>query len=510
MADDDWAKAVDSQETSAIDISAQVKNLNLANKAASNLPSSANGSVTPNPPAPAAPTPAPVTPAAPADDWDDGEAAAPEKAPDAAAMSLLNKKVQTELYELKNDTIEVQRKDPNSPLYSVRSFEEMHLKPEILKGVYAMGFNHPSKIQETAIPSLLADPPINMIAQSQSGTGKTAAFSVAMLSRVDNNLQYPQALLLSPTYELALQTGKVVEEMAKYYPNFKVAYAVRGNMQPRGTKLTEQIIIGTPGTMLDWAQKFKFFDMKKVKVFVLDEADVMIDTQGHQDQSIRLHRLLDKQNCQQLLFSATYTPQVMNFAERVVIDPLIIRLRRDEESLDNIRQYYIECQNLSQKHNAIANLYGTITIGQCIIFCHTRKTASWLAGKLSEEGHRVAMLSGELTIEQRAAVINRFRAGNEKILITTNVSARGIDVAQVTVVINFDLPIVHETKEPDFETYLHRIGRTGRFGKKGLAINMVDSPKSREDLQKIRQHFGKPIEKLDADDVDELEKLEQR
>jgi ATP-dependent RNA helicase DDX19/DBP5 len=122
----------------------------------------------------------------------------------------------------------------------------------------------------------------------------------------------------------------------------------------------------------------------------------------------------------------------------------------------------------------------------------------------------VAMLSGELTIEQRAAVINRFRAGNEKILITTNVSARGIDVAQVTVVINFDLPIVHETKEPDFETYLHRIGRTGRFGKKGLAINMVDSPKSRDDLQKIRQHFGKPIEKLDADDVDELERLEQR
>jgi len=515
MADDDWAQAVDSQEirTQLPDISAQVKSLNLANKTPSILPTSSSGSVAP--PAPAAPAapaapPAPAAPAAPADDWEDGDAAAPEKAPDAASMSLLNKKVQTELYELKNDTVEVQRKDPNSPLYSVRSFEEMHLKPEILKGVYAMGFNHPSKIQETAIPSLLADPPINMIAQSQSGTGKTAAFSVAMLSRVDNNLSYPQALLLSPTYELALQTGKVIETMAKYYTNFKVAYAVRGNMQARGTKLTEQIVIGTPGTMLDWAIKFKFFDMKKIKVFVLDEADVMIDTQGHQDQSIRLHRQLASKTCQQLLFSATYTPQVMNFAERVVEDPLIIRLRREEESLDNIRQYYIECQNLSQKHNAIANLYGTITIGQCIIFCHTRKTASWLAGKLSEEGHRVAMLSGELTIEQRAAVINRFRAGNEKILITTNVSARGIDVAQVTVVINFDLPIVHETKEPDFETYLHRIGRTGRFGKKGLAINMVDSPKSRDDLQKIRQHFGKPIEKLDADDVDELERLEQR
>jgi len=491
MADDDWAQAVDTQESS-VSLSTQVQGLNLANISASIKP--LNG--------PAAP--ASITPA---DDWED--AAVPEKAPDSADLSLLNKKVQTKLYELKGDTIEVQRKDPNSPLYSVRSFEHMHLKPEILKGVYMMGFNQPSKIQEMAIPSLLADPPINMIAQSQSGTGKTAAFSVAMLSRVDNRLGYPQALLLSPTYELALQTGKVIEEMAKFYPNFKVAYAVRGNMQDRGTKLTEQIIIGTPGTMLDWAQKFKFFDMKKIKVFVLDEADVMIDTQGHHDQSIRLHRLLDKANCQQLLFSATYTPEVMKFAERVVIDPLIIRLRREEESLDNIRQYYIECQNLEQKHTAIANIYGTITIGQCIIFCHTRKTASWLASKLSEEGHRVSMLTGELTIEQRAAVINRFRAGNEKILITTNVSARGIDVAQVTVVINFDLPIVHETKEPDFETYLHRIGRTGRFGKRGLAINMIDNKKSFEDMHKISQHFGKKIEKLDAEDVDELEKLEQ-
>lgn len=510
MADDDWASAVDTQESS-VDISAQVKSLNLANKAAPTiLPPSSNG-VTIAPLAPAAPAaPNTAAPAAPSDDWDDEAGASPEKAPDSAAMSLLNKKVQTQLYELKNDTIEIQRKDPNSPLYSVRSFEEMHLKPEILKGVYSMGFNHPSKIQETAIPSLLADPPINMIAQSQSGTGKTAAFSVAMLSRVDNNLQYPQAVLLSPTYELALQTGKVIETMGKYYTNFKIAYALRENKLDRGTKLTEQIVVGTPGTMLDWAQKFKFFDMKKIKVFVLDEADVMIDTQGHHDQSIRLHRLLDARNCQQLLFSATYTPQVMNFAERVVVDPLIIRLRREEESLDNIRQYYIECQNISQKHNAIANLYGTITIGQCIIFCQTRKSASWLAGKLSEEGHRVGMLTGELVIEQRAAVINRFRAGNEKILITTNVSARGIDVAQVTVVINFDLPIIHETKEPDFETYLHRIGRTGRFGKKGLAINMVDSVKSRTDLDRIRQHFGKPILKLDADDIDEIEKLEQR
>ncbi|XP_022367282.1 ATP-dependent RNA helicase DDX19B isoform X4 [Enhydra lutris kenyoni] len=368
-----------------------------------------------------------------------------------------------------------------------------------------MGFNRPSKIQENALPLMLAEPPQNLIAQSQSGTGKTAAFVLAMLSQVEPANGYPQCLCLSPTYELALQTGKVIEQMGKFYPELKLAYAVRGNKLERGQKISEHIVIGTPGTVLDWCAKLKFIDPKKIKVFVLDEADVMIATQGHQDQSIRIQRMLPR-NCQMLLFSATFEDSVWKFAQKVVPDPNIIKLKREEETLDTIKQYYVLCNNRDEKFQALCNLYGAITIAQAMIFCHTRKTASWLAAELSKEGHQVALLSGEMMVEQRAAVIERFREGKEKVLVTTNVCARGIDVEQVSVVINFDLP-VDKDGNPDNETYLHRIGRTGRFGKRGLAVNMVDSKHSMNILNRIQEHFNKKIERLDTDDLDEIEKI---
>ncbi|XP_020293190.1 DEAD-box helicase Dbp80-like [Pseudomyrmex gracilis] len=421
-----------------------------------------------------------------------------------AEKSLLQKIIRKGLVETTKN-IEVQRKDPNSPLYSVKTFDALHLKPELLKGVYAMGFNAPSRIQETALPTLLADPPQNMIAQSQSGTGKTAAFVLAMLSRVDTTKDYPQVLCLSPTYELAIQTGEVAAKMSRFCPEIKIKYAVRGEEMTRGSKITEHIIIGTPGKVLDWGQKFRFFDLSKISLFVLDEADVMISTQGHQDQCIRIHKLLPR-TCQMLLFSATYTSEVMNFAEIIVTNPLIIRLLKEEESLDNIRQYYIKCKNIDDKYTAITNIYGVITIGQAIIFCHTKKTASWLAEKMSKDGHAVAILSGDLTVEQRISVLDRFRAGLEKVLITTNVLARGIDVEQVTIVVNFDLPM-DQNRQADCETYLHRIGRTGRFGKSGIAINLIDSPHAMQLCKDIEKHFGKKIHYLDAEDADEIEKI---
>eukprot|EP00069_Balaena_mysticetus_P000398 bmy_14560T0 len=347
--------------------------------------------------------------------------------------------------------------------------------------------------------------PQNLIAQSQSGTGKTAAFVLAMLSRVEPAERYPQCLCLSPTYELALQTGKVIEQMGRFHPELKLAYAVRGNKLERGQKISEHIVIGTPGTVLDWCSKLKFIDPKKIKVFVLDEADVMIATQGHQDQSVRIQRMLPR-NCQMLLFSATFEDSVWKFAQKVVPDPNIIKLKREEETLDTIKQYYVLCNSRDEKFQALCNIYGAITIAQAMIFCHTRKTASWLAAELSKEGHQVALLSGEMVVEQRAAVIERFREGKEKVLVTTNVCARGIDVEQVSVVINFDLP-VDKDGNPDNETYLHRIGRTGRFGKRGLAVNMVDSKHSMNILNRIQEHFNKKIERLDTDDLDEIEKI---
>ncbi|XP_071946119.1 ATP-dependent RNA helicase DDX19A-like [Antedon mediterranea] len=429
-----------------------------------------------------------------------------EAAQQAEDASLLQKALHSKLVQSSQGVkLDIQQKDPNSPLYSVKSFEELHLKPELLKGIYQMGFNAPSKIQETALPMLLADPPHNMIAQSQSGTGKTAAFVLTMLSRVDGSKKYPQALCLAPTFELALQIGEVVKEMGKMLTDISVRYAVRGERVARGERLTDQIVIGTPGTTLDWCTRYRAIDLSAITVFVLDEADVMIATQGHQDQSIRIRKkLLD--TCQMMLFSATYDEAVIKFAQSVINDPLIIRLRREEESLSNIRQYYVECRSMEDKFQSLCNIYGTISIGQAMIFCHTKRTAAWLAEKMVKEGHAVALLSGELTTEQRIAVLNRFRAGKEKILITTNVMARGIDIEQVTVVVNFDLPIDLNMKA-DCETYLHRIGRTGRFGKSGLAINYIDGSRSMANLEIIEKHFGRKIEKLETDDADEIEKI---
>nr|XP_046221842.1 ATP-dependent RNA helicase DDX19A-like isoform X2 [Oncorhynchus gorbuscha] len=427
-----------------------------------------------------------------------------EEKEDKAAQSLLNKMIHTSLVNTTNQ-VEVLQRDPNSPLYSVKTFEELRLKDKLLKGVYDMGFNRPSKIQENALPMMLAEPPQNLIAQSQSGTGKTAAFVLAMLSHVDPTNKWAQCLCIAPTYELALQTGKVIEQMGKFYPEVKLAYAIRGNKLDRGAKLQEQIVIGTPGTVLDWCSKLKIINPKKISVFVLDEADVMIATQGHQDQSIRIQRMLPKE-CQMLLFSATFEDSVWKFAERVVPDSNIIKLKREEETLDTIKQYYVLCSDKEEKFTALCNIYGAITIAQAMIFCHTRRTAGWLAAELTKEGHVVALLSGEMTVEQRATIIERFREGKEKVLVTTNVCSRGIDVEQVSVVINFDLPM-DKDGNADNETYLHRIGRTGRFGKRGLAVNMIDSKHSMNILNQIEEHFNKKINKLDTDDLDEIEKI---
>ncbi|XP_071432525.1 ATP-dependent RNA helicase DDX25 isoform X2 [Pithys albifrons albifrons] len=402
-----------------------------------------------------------------------------------AELSLMNKLIHTALVE-SDQHVEILQRDPRSPLFSIKTFEELPLKKELLQGVYMAGFNRPSKIQEQALPLMLAYPPQNLIAQSQSGTGKTAAFVLAMLSRANAKEKYPQCLCLAPTYELALQIGQVVRAIGKFCTDIKVNYAVRGNQMLKGMVLEEQIIIGTPGTTLDWCFKQRILDLEKISLFVLDEADIMMDMQGLSYQSIRIHRSLPK-SCQVLLFSATFKEPVRAFAERLIPDPIVIKLREEELTLSNIRQYFMVCQNAEEQYKALCNLYGSFIIGQVMIFCQTRRLAQWLSRKMSWDGHQVAMLTAELTVVQRASVIQSFREGKEKVLIATNVCARGIDVPQVTTVVNFGLPR-YQYGEPDFETYLHRIGRAGRFGHRGIAFSMVED-ETVELVHKIEEHF---------------------
>ncbi|KAG9511370.1 GMP synthase [glutamine-hydrolyzing], partial [Fragariocoptes setiger] len=420
-----------------------------------------------------------------------------EDAPSKADLSLMNKVLRSSLLNSYSD-VEVIRKDPNSPLYSIKSFEELKLDPALLKGVYGMGFQQPSKIQETALPILMGSPPSNMIAQSQSGTGKTAAFILASLSRVDVGYHHPQVIILSPTFELAVQTHKVATTMAQYKPEITFRLITKGEMFG-GSRVTDHVLIGTPGKMVDCVTKYKVFDPSLIKVFVLDEADVMIDTQGHRQQSIRIKRALPS-SCQLMLFSATYDDEIVRFAQEVVPNAVTIKLKPEEQSLDNIKQFYIICRTDEDKYRALANIFGTISIGQTFIFCQTKKSAHWLAEKLIQDTHQVGLITGDLTVEQRTQAIQQFRQGIQRVLISTNLMARGIDIDQVTMVINYDLPL-DVTGQVDKETYLHRIGRTGRFGKSGLAINMIASAKEKKMVEALEQHFGQPIQELDASDI---------
>ncbi|XP_045605810.1 DEAD-box helicase Dbp80 isoform X2 [Procambarus clarkii] len=423
-----------------------------------------------------------------------------------AELSLMRKVMRKGIKETKNN-VEVLRKDPKNPLYCVKTFEELNLRKELLEGIYEMGFKLPSKIQEVSLPTLLAEPPVNMIAQSQSGTGKTAAFALAMLSRIDTSRKCCQALCLSPTMELALQTLDCIKQMGNKCKDITIRSAVKGESVSRGQKITEHIVIGTPGKVVDWVTKYKCLELRNCKVFVLDEADVMIATQGHQDQSVRIHKQLP-QNCQMMLFSATYVDEVVTFAEAIIKDPVTLRLKREEETLTNIRQMYVECRNQDEKYEAIANIY-TIPVGSAMFFCHTKQNANWLATRLKEDGHQVALLTGDLTPDERVRVLLRFREGTERVLICTNVLARGIDVDTVNLVVNYDLPRLYGSKRADCETYLHRIGRTGRFGKTGNAINIVDGEDDVRLLREIEEHFNIKIIKLDYNNIDEIEKLSE-
>jgi len=401
--------------------------------------------------------------------------------------------------------ITVRSSAPLSSLYAaVSKFEDLNLKPELLKGVFGMGFNRPSKIQEVSLPLILGNPPSNLIAQAQSGTGKTAAFTLGMLSRIDASLKVPQALCVSPTRELARQIFDVATTMGKFTTIVPCLIVPEEKLPKR---IESQLIIGTPGKIQDLITR-RQLDVRGIKIFVLDEADVMLDKQGMKAQSLRLKGALPGrgQGCQMLLFSATYNEEVEQFADEFVPEPrAAIRLERKELSLDKIAQFYIECHNEGQRFNILCDLYVYLaTYGQSIIFLERRDTATNLAKRMVEEGHTVSLLHGDLKANERDKIIDDFRAGVTKVLITTNVLARGIDIQQVMLVINYDLPLEAHSRIPDYPTYLHRIGRSGRFGRSGIAINFVHDETSKKNLRQIEAYFGREIKPF-PEDVSKLE-----
>lgn len=405
-------------------------------------------------------------------------------------------------YEVKVKLADLQA-DPNSPLYSVKSFEELGLSSELLKGLYAMKFNKPSKIQEKALPLLISNPPKNMIGQSQSGTGKTAAFSLTMLSRVDESDPNTQCICLAPARELARQTLEVITTMSKF-TKITSQLIVPDAMQ-RGQSTCAHVLVGTPGTLLDLIRR-KLINTSKVKVFVLDEADNMLESQGLGDQCVRVKRTLPKAT-QLVLFSATFPDEVRKYAEKFVPNANSLELKQEELNVEGIKQLYMDCDSANHKFEVLSELYGLLTIGSSIIFVKTKDTANILYAKMKKEGHKCSILHAGLETSERDRLIDDFREGRSKVLITTNVLARGIDIASVSMVVNYDLP-VDQKGAPDPSTYLHRIGRTGRFGRVGVSISFVHDQKSYQDLMAIRSYFGNiEMTRVPTDDWDEVEKI---
>lgn len=423
-------------------------------------------------------------------------AAAEERKKKKEASEELTKRLQKLALERqkenRHERLKVIQADSASHLSSARTFQELNLPKYLLDAIFEMGFERPSAIQEEALPRILANPPRNLIGQAQSGSGKTAAFVIGMLYRIQiDNPATPQALCVTPTRELAVQiVNKTVKPMAAHMPGLKVQLALAGEQMDRGQKVEAHLIVGTPGKVVDWLKR-KTIQAKNIKVFVLDEADNMVAEGGHRANSLLVKKVMPK-TCQSLFFSATFPPEVVDFATKMVQNPDKILIAAGPEFLvlDVIKQLWIDTREYDGgKLSFLSDIYSLLTIGQSIVFVGTKRDADNVHKTLTEEGYSCSVLHGQVDNEERDATMEAFRNGESNVLITTNVLARGVDVDNVCLVVNYDVPVDKDGK-PDFETYLHRIGRTGRFGRKGTAINLISDDNSIKVLAAIEAHFS--------------------
>ncbi|KFA64700.1 hypothetical protein S40285_07136 [Stachybotrys chlorohalonatus IBT 40285] len=401
------------------------------------------------------------------------------------------------------------QQNENTPFYSASKWEDLGLPKPVVDALYSLNFLKPSKVQSKSLPLMLSDPPRNMMAQSQSGTGKTAAFVTTILSRVDfNQPDQPQALALAPSRELARQIEGVVRSIGRFVETLKIAAAIPGGVV-RNEPVHASVIVGTPGTTMDLIRR-KQLDVSKLKLLVIDEADNMLDQQGLGDQCLRVKSMLPK-DIQILLFSATFPDRVNKYAQKFAPNANSLKLQRSELTVKGISQMFIDCPNGSAKYDILCKLYGLMTVGQSVIFVKTRESANEIERAMTADGHRVSALHAAFDGSERDELLDKFRRGENKVLITTNVLARGIDVSSVSLVINYDIPMKGRgDSEPDAETYLHRIGRTGRFGRVGVSISFVHDKASFQALSSIANIYQIDLVHLDTEDWDEAEATVKR
>jgi ATP-dependent RNA helicase len=365
------------------------------------------------------------------------------------------------------------------------SFNKMGLKEDLLRGIFHFGFETPSAIQQRAIVPILSGR--DVIAQAQSGTGKTATFSIGILQSIDTQSKEPQALVLSPTRELAQQIQKVIYALGNSM-SVDVHACIGGKSVGEDIRKLEsgvQVISGTPGRVFDMIRR-KSLRTRNIKMLVLDEADEML-SKGFKEQIYDVYRYLHPLT-QVVLVSATLTRDVLEMTKKFMNDPIRILVKRDELTLEGIKQFFVAVEKEEWKFDTLCDLYDTLTITQAVIFCNTRKKVDWLAKKMTKANFTVVAMHGEMPQPEREAIMKAYQSGEYRVLITTDVWARGLDVSQVSLVINYDLP-------DNRENYIHRIGRSGRFGRKGVAINFVRNDDVRI-LRDIEQFYSTQIDEM--------------
>ena len=370
-------------------------------------------------------------------------------------------------------------------------FEELNIDERILRAIEDMGFEETSPIQTQAIPAVCEG--IDVVGQAQTGTGKTAAYTIPMLMKIDPQIKKPQAIVLCPTRELAVQVADEIRKLAKYMSDIKVLPVYGGQeivRQIKSLKTGVQIIVGTPGRVMDHMRR-KTVKFDNINMVILDEADEMLDMGFREDMETILTET--PQDRQTVMFSATMPKAIMDIARNFQKDARVIKVVRKELTVSNIEQFYYEVRP-KNKTEVLCRLIDIYNPRLSVVFCNTKRQVDELISELKGRGYFADGIHGDMKQQQRDRVMDDFRSGNVDILIATDVAARGIDVDDVDMVFNYDIP-------QDEEYYVHRIGRTGRAGRSGMALSFI-SGKEVYKLKDIERYcktkiLAKPVPSLD-------------
>ena len=389
-------------------------------------------------------------------------------------------------FEATNETNEEEFETINE----IQTWDELDLDTKLLRGIYAYGFEKPSPIQKKAIKPLIMGR--DLIAQAQSGTGKTATFAIGALQKLNMNVNATQVLVLSPTRELTTQTAKVFTSLGSMMDGLRVKTLFGGSSMDEGSLFSNKniphIVCGCPGRVYDMMRRSRL-STANINLIILDEADEMLSA-GFKEQVYNIFQNLN-QDVQVALVSATIPESLNSIIKNIMRNPIRISVKRDMLTLEGIRQFYIAVDDDRQKYATLKNIFSFLSVSQSIIYCNSVRRVTDLYEAMKEDEFPVCCIHSGMDKISRDNAFNDFRNGKSRVLISSNVTARGIDIQQVSIVINFDLPkCVH--------TYLHRIGRSGRWGRKGVGINFI----TRRDVIKMKEiegHYACQINELPAD-----------